>query len=196
MPIKAVIFDLDGTITRPFFDFDSIREEIGMDKDGDPILEAMQKMPPAERKRAENILQFHEDRAVKDSKLNDGAAETLEALGRRCVPIGILTRNKRSNALAIAKMHNLAFDAIVGREDGPVKPDAFGVLNLCEQFAVEPAETLVVGDYLFDLLSARAAGAVAVLLKTHEKCSEFAEYADFTVTSLDELLGIIDNKVL
>ena len=70
------------------------------------------------------------------------------------------------------------------------------MLRLCEQFAVQPAETLVVGDYLFDLLSARAAGAVAVLLKTHEKCSEFAEYADFTVTSLDELLGIIDNKVL
>jgi len=28
MPIKAVIFDLDGTITEPYFDFDAIREEI------------------------------------------------------------------------------------------------------------------------------------------------------------------------
>ena len=196
MPIKAVIFDLDGTITRPFFDFDAIREEIGMSRDAGPILEAMQKMTPDERKRAEQILKSHEDRAVKDSMLNDGAAETLEALGRRSVHIGILTRNKRDNALAIAKMHNLTFDAIVDREDGPVKPDAFGVLKLCEQFAVKPSETLVVGDYLFDLLSAQAAGAVAVLLKTHEKCSEFAEYADFTITGLDELLGIIDNKVL
>ena len=25
MPFKAVIFDLDGTITRPYFDFDAIR---------------------------------------------------------------------------------------------------------------------------------------------------------------------------
>lgn len=196
MPVKAVIFDLDGTITEPFFDFDAIREEIGMSRDAGPILEAMQKMTAAERKGAEQILKFHEDRAVKDSTLNDGAAETLEALGLRSIHIGILTRNKRSNALAIAKMHNLTFDAIVDREDGPVKPDAFGVLKLCEQFAVQPAETLVVGDYLFDLLSARAAGAVAVLLKTHEKCSEFAEYADFTITGLDQLLGIIDNKVL
>ena len=196
MPIKAVIFDLDGTITRPFFDFDGIREEIGMSRDAGPILEAMQKMTAAERKGAEEILKFHEDRAVKDSTLNDGAAETLEALRRRSLYIGILTRNKRNNALAIAKMHNLTFDAIVDREDGPVKPDAFGVLKLCEQFAVKPAEALVVGDYLFDLLSARAAGAVAVLLKTHEKCSEFAKYADFTITGLGELLGIIDNKVL
>ncbi len=196
MPVKAVIFDLDGTITEPFFDFDAIREEIGMSRDAGPILEAMQKMTAAERKDAEQILKFHEDRAVKDSTLNDGATETLEALGLRSIHIGILTRNKRSNALAIAKMHNLTFDAIVDREDGPVKPDAFGVLKLCEQFAVQPAETLVVGDYLFDLLSARAAGAVAVLLKTHEKCSEFAEYADFTITGLDQLLGIIDNKVL
>jgi len=30
MQIKAVIFDLDGTITQPFFNFDDIREEIGL----------------------------------------------------------------------------------------------------------------------------------------------------------------------
>ena len=29
MQIKAVIFDLDGTITQPFFDFDAIRKEMG-----------------------------------------------------------------------------------------------------------------------------------------------------------------------
>ena len=58
MPVKAVIFDLDGTITEPFFDFDAIREEIGMSRDAGPILEAMQKMPLGERKGAEQILKF------------------------------------------------------------------------------------------------------------------------------------------
>ncbi len=193
MDIKAVIFDLDGTITRPFFDFDAIRQEMGLAPDSGPILEIMAKMSPDKRKRTRDILTFHEDRAVAESTLNDGARETLDALRQKGISIGILTRNKRCNAEAIARKHNLIFDAIVDREDGPVKPDAFGVLHLCEQFATTPAETLVVGDYLFDLLSAKAAGAGAVLLKTHKECDQFAAHADFTITSLDKILDIIDN---
>ncbi|MHC4721377.1 MAG: HAD family hydrolase [Planctomycetota bacterium] len=194
MDIKAVIFDLDGTITTPFFDFDAIREEMGLAPDSGPILEIMEKMSPDERKRTQDILTFHENRAVAESTLNDGAREVLGALRQKDISIGILTRNKRCNAEAIARKHNLTFDAIVDREDGPVKPDAFGVLRLCEQFATTPAETLVVGDYLFDLLSAKAAGAIAVLLKTHKECDRFAAHADFTITSLDKILGIIDDK--
>ena len=53
MPIRAVVFDLDGTITRPYFDFDAIRKEIGMGENGGPVLEAMEKMSPDERRRAE-----------------------------------------------------------------------------------------------------------------------------------------------
>ena len=193
MIVKAVIFDLDGTITSPFFDFDAIRREMGLHPDSGPILEAMLKMTPADRKRTEHILTYHENRAVAESTLNQGAAETLAALRRKNINIGILTRNKRCNAEAIAQKHNLIFDAIVDREDGPVKPDAFGVLKLCRQFAAAPPETLVVGDYLYDLLSAKDAGAVAVLLKTHKECDQFAEHADFTIDSLDKILDIIDD---
>jgi phosphoglycolate phosphatase-like HAD superfamily hydrolase len=73
-----------------------------------------------------------------------------------------------------------------------VKPDSFGVLHLCRRFAVEPAHTLLVGDYLFDLLCARAAGAIPVLLTNHERAPEFAKHADFAVASLLELLPLVD----
>jgi HAD superfamily hydrolase (TIGR01509 family) len=185
---------LDGTITRPFFDFDAIREEMGLPADSGPILEIMAKMTPSQRKRTQDILTFHENRAVAESTLNDGARETLAALRQKDISIGILTRNKRCNAEAIARKHNLTFDAIIDREDGPVKPDAFGVLRLCEQFGTSPSETLVVGDYLYDLLSAKAAGAIAVLLKTHKECDHFAAHADFTINSLDKILQIIEDK--
>ena len=194
MSIKAVIFDLDGTITQPYFDFDVIREEMGLDRDSGPVLEAIEKMTPQQRQRAERILHFHERRAVTESKLNTGAKQTLRALRKAGIRIGILTRNRRSNALAIARKHNLKFDTIIDREDGPVKPDAFGVLQICQQFGVKPEETLLVGDYLFDLLCAKAAGAVAVLLANHNRAAEFARYADFTIENIDQILQIIEES--
>ncbi|MCJ7675656.1 MAG: HAD-IA family hydrolase [Sedimentisphaerales bacterium] len=194
MSVKAVIFDLDGTITQPYFDFDAIRKEMGLDKNSGPILESMQKMTPQQRQRAEQILRHHEERAVIESKLNPGARQTLSALRRAGVGIGILTRNRRSNAEAIAVKHELKFDAIVDRDDGPVKPDAFGVLRLCEQFGVKPEQTIVVGDYLFDLLSAKAAGAAAVLLANHERADEFARHADFTIQNIRQVLQIVRDK--
>jgi len=196
MSIKAVIFDLDGTITQPYFDFDAIRQEMGLDKNSGPVLEQMQKMSPQQRQHAEKILHFHEQKAVKESKLNPGAKQTLDTLREANISIGILTRNKRSNALAIARKHNLKFDAIVDREDGPIKPDAFGVLRICQQFAVMPEETLVVGDYLFDLLSAKAAGAVAVLLTNHQRADEFVKHADFRIERIDQVMQIIEDKKL
>ena len=194
MPIKAVIFDLDGTITEPYFDFDAIREEIGLPRDSGPILESMEKMTPQQRRTAEKILYYHEQKAVMESKLNADAKETLSTIRSEGIHIGILTRNKRDNAFAIARKHDLEFDAVIGREDGPVKPDAFGVLKLCRGFGVKPEETLLVGDYLFDLQCAKAAGAVAVLLANHHQAGKFIEHADFCIENISGILEIIANK--
>ena len=194
MQIKAVIFDLDGTITQPFFNFDDIREEIGLPRDSGPLLESMEKMTAQQRQDAEKILHYHEQKAVTESKLNSNAKKTLSVLRAAGIRIGILTRNKRDNALAIARKHDLQFDTVIGREDGPVKPDAFGVLQICEQFGVEPRETMLVGDYLFDLLCAKAAGAVAVLLANHNQADEFVEHADFCIKDISRILEIIDSK--
>ena len=194
MPIKAVIFDLDGTITKPYLDFDQIRSEMGLEKNSGPLLEAMELMQPRQRAQAEEILYRHEQAAIVNSSLNTGAAETLDKLRNAGIHIGILTRNQRENASAVAVMHNLEFDAIVDRNDGPVKPDAFGVTHLCEHFKVDPAQTLVIGDYLFDLLSATAAGAIAVLIKTSPDSDRFAEHADYTIENLIEIFDIIRLK--
>ena len=194
MTIRAVIFDLDGTITQPYFDFDAIREELGLRKDGGPVLEALEHMTATERQRAESILHDHEEQAVAASQLNPGAKETLTELRQRGIHVGVLTRNRKRNAQAVATMHGLSFDAVVGREDGPVKPDAFGVCHLCQHFGVDPSETLLVGDYLFDLLCARSAGAIPVLIASQQQTGNFADHADFQIKELTEILPIIDQK--
>lgn len=187
-----MIFDLDGTITQPYFDFDLIREEMGLTKDSGPVLESMEKMAPEQRQQAEKILHFHEEKAVIESKLNPSVKQTLDTIHQAGIKIGILTRNRRQNVLAIANKYSLKFDTIVDREDGPVKPDAFGVLQICRQLGVKPEETLVVGDYLFDVMSAKAAGAIAILLANHEKADEFARHADFRIEKISDILQLLN----
>ena len=194
MSISVVIFDLDGTITQPYFDFDAIRKEMGLARDSGPVLEIMEKMGVEERKRVEAILHYHEEKAVVESSLNPGAKETLSALQGSGIRIGILTRNRRGNALAVAQKHGLEFDAVVGREEGPAKPDTFGVLEICRQFGARPEETLLVGDYLFDLLCAKSAGALSVLLANQKEADEFAKHADFTIDKIEQVLEIIDKE--
>jgi HAD superfamily hydrolase (TIGR01509 family) len=194
MPIKAVIFDLDGTITRPFLDFDLIRRQIGLSVDQGPLLEAMEKMSPSQRAAAEAILHYHEQKAADESVLNPGAANTLLTLRQNGIQIGIVTRNRKVNAFAVAKKHNLVFDAVVGREDGPVKPDAFGVTFLCQKFGISPLQTIMVGDFLFDLLCAKAAGVTSILLLNTPKAHEFKHHADFVIDKIDQILTIIQLK--
>ena len=121
--IKAMIFDLDGTLTVPYLDFDAIRAEIGLLPG--PILEAMQRMDAAERARAERILDRHERAAAENSTLREGAAEVIRHLRARGFGVGILTRNARRWTGYVLAKHGISVDAVRCRDDGTVKPCIF-----------------------------------------------------------------------
>lgn len=191
MKINAVIFDLDGTLTKPLLDFNQIRAEMGISQESADILTAIATMPSAQQQKAHQILFEHEQYAAQNCRLNDGAAGVIEKLKASGLPIGLLTRNTMENAQLVAQTHGLEFDAMLDRDSGPAKPDGFGVRKLCETFGTAPGQTLVVGDFLHDLLAARNAGAIAVLLKTHPKADEFEEFADYSIYHLGEIFDII-----
>ena len=193
MPIGAVLFDLDGTITEPLLDFSQIRREIGISSDYPSVLEGIQDLNAEAYSRAMEILRRHEEYAARHSTLQPGVKSVLAYLRQRSIHTGILTRNCRQCTEFVLQKHGLSFDGIITREDGPAKPDGFGVLCLCRQFDVSPANTMVVGDYLHDLLAAHNAGAVPVLFISHAKANEYENHADFCISHLDEVLQIIDN---
>lgn len=193
MQFKAIIFDLDGTITVPSLNFDEIKREIGISDLSIPVLEAMVTMTEQEKKFAESVVLKHERKAAEDSMLNSGATETLDEISRKGLKVGILTRNIKEHAEIVAEKHNLKFDFIADRFSGPVKPDPHGMLHICQAFAIEPEEALAVGDYLFDILSANAAGCVSVLYKSHKDADKFAIHADHCIDELPQLIEIIEN---
>src|SRR5689334_15808270 len=138
---RAVIFDLDGTLTEPALDFDAIRDEIGL-PEGVPILEHLDGLTVADRARAETVMVRHERAAIARATLSDGCADLLGHLRAQEIPISILTRNVREVVETCARMFTFEFHAIYTREDGPPKPSPAGALLLCRAMGVEPAHTL------------------------------------------------------
>jgi HAD superfamily hydrolase (TIGR01509 family) len=187
---RAVIFDLDGTLTEPLLDFDAMRAEIGLPPG--PILEQLAHADASTRARADAILRRHEREAIARATLADGCRELLDRLATLRIPASILTRNVREVVETFAVTFGFSFAGVYTREDGPHKPSPHGVFALCERMGAAPADTLVVGDYKFDILAGKSAGcATALVLGTHRPTSdELPEWGppDLIVESLRELL--------
>ena len=185
---SAVIFDLDGTLTKPDLDFDVIRAEIGVDG---PILEAMESMEPVARKRAESVLVRYEREAARRAELYDGAIDVVRWIRKAGFGVAILTRNSRANADAVLTRFGITVDAMRTRDDGAIKPSAEPLLSLCSELDVAPRDSWMVGDYLFDIQSGTAAGARTVLMIGDRERPDFADQAHFTITRLVDLLPIV-----
>ena len=184
----VVIFDLDGTLTKPCLLFDDIRAEIGV---SGPILEAMKHMDDTRRRRAEIILARHEEEAAEQSELYDGVQVVLDACRRGGLALAILTRNSRRALDTVMAKFGLGVDTVRTRDDGAIKPSAEPILSICRELGADPGRSWMVGDYLFDLQSGAAAGTRTVLMLGERPRPDFADQADFVIRSLIELLPII-----
>jgi HAD superfamily hydrolase (TIGR01509 family) len=188
--IRGVIFDLDGTITKPYLDFKRIKREIGMPED-EPILEHLEKISEQERKKAEEILERHELEAAKNSELNPGVEKLLSFISKLGLKTGIITRNCHSSCDIVFARHRLSFDVVICRGDAAPKPSAEPVMMSSRRLGIPPAEFLLVGDYAFDIIAGRKAGAKTAYLTNGKPIPEGIPY-DYAVDSPDKLISIIE----
>jgi HAD superfamily hydrolase (TIGR01549 family) len=188
MSQAAVIFDLDGTLTKPYLNFDAVRAEIGVDG---PILEAMEDMNAEERHRVETVLHRYELEAAENACLQDGVAEVLDACRDRAFPIAILTRNRKPNVHIVMEKFGIHVDALRTRDEGAIKPSPDPIFSLCEELGADSRQSWMVGDYLFDIQSGRAAGTHTVLMIGDSQRPEFADQADHVIQQLVQLLPLL-----
>ena len=186
-PPAALLFDMDGTLTRPMIDFDAIRAEIGI---RGPILEAIRGFDAPRMAAAHAVIDRHERDAAERSELNDGCHALLADLRRRGLPTAIVTRNSASSTRIVLARHGLNFDHVFHRDNGPAKPDPESLWQACRALGVEPARSWMVGDGRHDIEAAIAAGLTGVWLAHGQPAPDFAAVPDLTVASLIDL-GIL-----
>lgn len=186
---EALIFDMDGTITRPTLDFQDIRREIGHEIKGD-LAHGILELTPAEQASAWAIVEAHEERAMRNQELQPGVKELLTECGRRALKLGLLTRNVQRSVDHLCARYDLHFDAVLTREFPSLKPDPAPVFHMLEKWDVSPASTLVVGDYLHDINCGRAAGTHTCFFQ-NPGTPFFGQNADYVVHSMAELQALV-----
>jgi HAD superfamily hydrolase (TIGR01549 family) len=162
---RAIIFDMDGTITRPNIDWKELRERIGA-VPGRTIIDHIESLDPAAAGRANRILLDTEMEACAGSELNEGVREMLDLLRERRVPTALVTNNHLEGMRVVLRKHSLAFDVALSRDDGILKPSSDLIHKALDALSVRPEEALSIGDGRYDMDASLEAG-VPFLYVTH-----------------------------
>jgi len=190
---RAVLFDMDGTLTRPNHDFAAIKDEMGLPRHV-PILEELAALERSDAARAAEllaILEKHERRAAETAEPREGAAEMVAELHRRGLLTAVITRNTGPFARLTLERIGVTFDVVVCREDAAPKPSPEPLRLACRRLGVAPAESWMVGDYLYDIEAGEAAGCGATVLLREPTQRPFEHRATFVIDGLDELLPLL-----
>ena len=152
MSLKAVLFDMDGTIVDVPYDWPRIKKDIATG--GEPILSHLQKLPEPERSRKWAILEAYEERATSEAVVREGIVALLGYLREREVRSALVTNNSRKNVDLLLERFNLRFDLVLSRESGLWKPSGAPFVHVMCEWGLCPGECCVVGDSLLDVRAA------------------------------------------
>ncbi len=180
--LKAILFDMDGTITRPHIDWQDLRQRVGVPL-GTPIMEYVESLPEPDQSRADAIVREIEFDAAQQAVLNPGAAELIAQLNTYPIKLALITNNHREAMHHVVRQFDLHFDLLLSREDAPLKPAPDLLLLALKEFQLSPAETYFVGDGRYDRMACEAAGVTYIHL-AHDRDEPLQEP---TIYELSEL---------
>ena len=211
----GVLFDIDGTLVSFEFDVQGSRlalfaelTKLGFDTGGlSPTSPTQHVIDYAQgqisagavnasfgavRKRLFAILDEFELRSSPKVTVLPGVYDALESLRRKHVKLAVLTNSGRRAAADVLRRGSLLgyFDFVLTRDDvDSMKPSPSGVKKALSTFALRKEQVFYVGDSVFDIMAAKAAGLEVISVATGHYTVERlkGEGADVVISSLKEL---------
>ena len=197
--VRAVLFDFDGTLTQPgTLDFTALRKALDCPSE-EPVLEFITNLPPGPKKKALDTLNRFEMAAARQSSPNTDAEGVIEQLLRKKVPLGIISRNRQAAiGRALRNFRQIRaedFQVVISRDHRVApKPDPAGIRLAARRMGVPVHQTLVVGDYWFDVEAGQLAGAPTVLLTNGNRPQPGRSQPSFIIERLAKLVDIVDER--
>lgn len=217
---KACVFDLDGTLTDTLesltYSVNETMKELGLPEitsgqcrefvgNGAKVLIEKTLRTAGD----ENLTRFEEAFAAYQRIFDKyctyhvapypGITEMLEDMKKQGMKLGVLSNKPDRQAVHVVEeiFGANVFDHIQGQKDGiPRKPDPAALLYIADEFGVESAETLYIGDSEVDGATGNAAGMDTVLVSWGFRSRSVLEAAkpSFIVDTTDEILKIVREK--
>lgn len=185
--MKLALFDCDGTLVdsaalihevmaRTFVDFGHPRPDISATKSIigltlDIAIARMQGKPHVDDEAVAMTAHYKKiymdvrSEPGMDVPLFDGIKPVIAALAARDdILIGAVTGKSRRGLVNVLETHGFTPDFIVSRtaDDCPSKPHPAMVTECCDETGMNPADAIVIGDAIYDMQMAKAAGAKAI----------------------------------
>ncbi|WP_421361358.1 HAD-IA family hydrolase [Agrobacterium rosae] len=185
--MKLVLFDCDGTLVdsvglihevmaRTFVHFGYDRPDVSLTKSIigltlDIAIARMQGKPHVDDEAVAMTLHYKSIYAQTRAEAGfqepvfDGITAMIETLAKReDLLMGAVTGKSRRGLDLIMDTHGFRQHFIVSRtaDDCPSKPHPAMVTECCSQTGIVPADTIVIGDAIYDMQMAKAAGAKAI----------------------------------
>jgi phosphoglycolate phosphatase len=218
--IKAVIFDLDGTLVKFTLDYKSLRREAisalarysapsSILSVYEPIFKTLEKAALYLRnngateetinKAYDEVIDLAEKYEMDAALCTDiipGAEITLQNLKEAGVKIGLCTNNGLKAVRYLIRKYRLRdyFDNIVTRESIPnMKPDTGHFLAAIAPLRVRPEEAMMVGDSIIDIKTAKPLGATVVGIQSIHSANINLkdEGADYIIDSITDVPEIL-----
>ncbi|RZI75682.1 MAG: N-acetylmuramic acid 6-phosphate phosphatase MupP [Pseudomonas sp.] len=220
MRLRAVLFDMDGTLLDTAPDFIAICQAMLAERGLPPVndklirdeisggaramVSAAFAMPPEaaefEALRLEFLARYQTDCAV-HSKLFDGMAELLADIEKARLIWGVVTNKPVRFAQPIMEQLSLSErSAVLICPDHVTKskPDPEPLLLACKMLGLDPASVLFVGDDLRDIESGRDAGTKTAAVRygyIHPQDNPDHWGADVVVNHPLELRRVLDDAL-
>ena len=181
-----VVFDCDGTLVDSAhliieaMSMVWVAEGLGVppsDRDiraivGLQLIEIMRLLYPGgmvsdyERMAQRYKVSFSEIRNRQDYQepLYEHTKEMIDALLRVGIKLGVATGKSRNGLKETLKKHGLLdhFVSLKTSDDGPSKPNPTILLDAMRELGVEPSDTVMIGDTVFDITMAKNANVAAI----------------------------------
>jgi phosphoglycolate phosphatase len=214
--IKAVLFDLDGTLLDTIDDIaDSANytlERFGypthpvgayryfVGQGADCLLGAI---VPDSARTPENMsslkkvyVERYNAHSLDKTRPYDGIAEAVDKLREAGLKLAVISNKpeEATKSTVLSTFPEGMFDFIAGAKPGvPLKPDPAIVRIVLEAFGISPDEAFFVGDTSVDLATAKNAGCPSIGVKWGFRPEE-AEGADFVIHDPSELPGLVTGR--
>lgn len=178
--IKAVLFDLDGTLADTAPDLARALNRVRAERQCEPVPASVSRPHTSSGARGligagfgilpghpdfetlkERFLAYYEAEVYVDTRLYDGMPELLAGLEARAIRWGIVTNKAtRFTTPLVARLglDQRAACVVCGDTTARAKPHPDPLLHAASQMTLQPGQCLYVGDDLRDVQAARAAG--------------------------------------